>query len=194
MKYISLILALILLTFGSAHSTIVKSVSLAEMSKTADAIVHGIVDEQNVVWNETRSRIFTITSLRVTDALKGKLAADKTIKLRQIGGTIDGLTQHVAGNAKFSPREEVIVFLEYHAPSNLYFVMGMAQGKYTVDRVAGAPRVMRNMDGLRAIKPGAADVKAGVTALAHGPHAHAPKSPPETLEMFKAKIRQALAR
>ena len=49
MKYISLTLALVLLTLSSAHGTIVKSVSLAEMSKTADAIIQGIVDEQDVV-------------------------------------------------------------------------------------------------------------------------------------------------
>ena len=47
--------------------------------------------------------------------------------------------------------EEVLVFLESHPRAGLHFVMGMAQGKYSVDRTANPATISRTMDSLHRV-------------------------------------------
>jgi hypothetical protein len=58
----------------------------------------------------------------------------------------------IAGNARFTQGEEVLVFLERHPVENVHFVMGMAQGKYVVDRNTVPPTVKRTHKGLRRVE------------------------------------------
>ena len=53
--------------------------------------------------------------------------------VRQIGGQMGEWSQHVPGDARFEKQEEVLVFLRHDPKDDLHFLVGMAQGKLTVD-------------------------------------------------------------
>ncbi len=173
----------LLLWAGSAHATVVKSLSLKQMTKAADVIVVGEVVERVSSWNEEKTRIYTVTRIRIGETLKGSAGAAE-LQVRQIGGTLDGLTQQIVGNAKLKQGEEVLLFLDQDESLPFHYVVGMAQGKFTIDRTGDAARVVRSMEGLALATVEAKRIK----TLA--PAKSAPVAP--TLDAFKAKIRAAL--
>lgn len=129
-----------------AGATIVQSLTLDELAHKADVIVHGRVVEQAASWNETRSRIYTVTTVEVVERLKG--LGESRIQIRQLGGTVDGITQSIVGNARLVVGEEVVVFLNHDPSKNLHYVVGMAQGKYAVDRSTPKPTIRHDLAGL----------------------------------------------
>ncbi|MEZ4473757.1 MAG: hypothetical protein R3F60_23795 [bacterium] len=178
---LGLALALVF-TAGAASATIVQSLSLDDMSRKADVIVHGTVVEQATAWNDTRSRIYTVTTVEVKERLKGK--GETRIRIRQLGGTVDGITQSIVGNARLSVGEEVVVFLTQDAEKGLHYVIGMAQGKYTVDRARPSPASGTSWRGWRW----------RASRMAAWPSSRSPRPPVlPTLATFKASIRQAIS-
>ncbi|MFN3198606.1 MAG: hypothetical protein ACE366_09375 [Bradymonadia bacterium] len=137
-----------------ADATVMKALSLDQMVKQSDVIVRGEVVAQHSAWNEAGNRIYTVTELKVMEPLKGQATSETIIKIRQLGGTVDGITQNIAGNALLSTGEEVAIFLRADAEKSLHYVVGMAQGKYTIDRSSGTPMVVRQMHGLSFTRPG----------------------------------------
>ncbi|MEZ4465407.1 MAG: hypothetical protein R3F43_13255 [bacterium] len=96
---------------------------------------------------------------------------------------MDGITQSIVGNARLSVGEEVVVFLTQDAEKGLHYVIGMAQGKYTVDRRGRAPHPARaGGAGAGAHEDGSlAELKSQATLVL------------PTLATFKASIRQAIS-
>ena len=137
-----------LLMASVASATIVRSMSLAEMTRTADVVVRATVQGSSANWDENRTRIYTVTQLQVSHVLKGPVQNGEEIRVRQIGGSVGEITQRVAGNAHFDAGEEVLVFLDRDAARGLHYVIGMAQGKYTVNRRTNPPTVERNVHGM----------------------------------------------
>ena len=82
---------------------------------------------------ETGKRIYTITKLKVIESIKGTAKPNMVLTLRQIGGQVGDWSQHVPGDAKFKHEEEVLVFLRHDPSDDLHFLVGMGQGKFTVD-------------------------------------------------------------
>lgn len=187
MKTLAWMAALLLVTAVPAGATIVKSLSLDDLAREADVVVHGVVEAQEATWNETRSRIYTVTRVRVVDSLKGPAKADETLSIRQIGGSLDGLTQTIVGNAKLRKGEEVVLFLDRDEERGLHYVVGMAQGKYAVDRSGDAPRVVRDLDGLAL-----AEVEGKKLARLEDETPRPSAAP--TLDVFKEQIRASLRR
>jgi len=141
----------------TSNATTVVSLTVEKMAQEADAIVRGVVTKRTSNWNKARNRIYTVTALQVGDVLKGTVKSTDTLNIRQIGGEVDGIGQMIVGNAKFSVGEEVLVFLEKHPTDAVYVVMGMAQGKYSIDRNTTPPSVRRSMGQLNRVsvpKPG----------------------------------------
>ncbi|MCB9547113.1 MAG: hypothetical protein H6706_14870 [Myxococcales bacterium] len=174
----------LLLAAGTASATIVQSLSLDEISRKADVIVHGTVVEQSTAWNETRTRIYTVTTVEVKDRVKGQ--GETRIRIRQLGGTVDGITQSIVGNARMAKGEEVVLFLTRDTAKDLHYVVGMAQGKYAVDRQAPEPVVRHELEGLALAR-----IEDGALAELKAPEATQVALP--TLAAFKAQIRQAIS-
>jgi hypothetical protein len=165
-----------------AAATIVKSLSLDEMARTADVIVQGRVERRTSSWEERR--IYTVSEIRVEESLKGPARAGEVLRVRQLGGEVGGIAQTIAGNAKLAEGEEVILFLDRDEEKGVHYVVGMAQGKYAIDRKGPQPTVVRTLDGLAM-----AEVDQGrVRGLQAAPVVQAPPA----LEVFKAQIRAAL--
>jgi hypothetical protein len=170
---------------GRAEATIVKPLSVADMAKRADLVVHGTVLRQTASWNPEHTRIYTVTEIQVTEALKGVAAPGSIVPVRQLGGVADGIVQSIAGNARFTPAEELVVFLDKDETLPWHYVIGMAQGKFSVTP-GGTPSVAQDLSDLAFIRPDAAGA-----AQAVGPAAT--PAGPAPLEAFKARVRAALA-
>ena len=196
-----------LLTFiaFSAQATTVKSLSVETMAQEADTIIEGRVIEKESRWNQQKTRIYTFTQINVTTSHKGNEKSGTTLQVRQIGGDIDGLSQRVVGNAEFTVGEDVLVFPSKDPASNLHFVVGMAQGKFAIDRTVTPPQVFRSMQGLNRLgsshgmhrvvmlKQGAVkkhDAK-GHPAAEATLHPLAPR-PTATLPNFRTRVLEAL--
>lgn len=146
-KIIALTGLLLMVTLPAA-ATIVRALTVEKMTATADVIVEGQVTDQSSSWNQEKTRIYTVTTVRVAVAHKGPVKVDESIRIRQIGGTVDGLTQSIAGNAELAKGEEVLVFLDRDAERGVHYVVGMAQGKFSIDRTQATPRIGRGLHDL----------------------------------------------
>ncbi len=174
---------LVLGALGAAGATIVRPLTVEMMAERADVVVRGRVVGQEAAWNDDKTRIYTVTRVEIAEAYKGGDKPGAVIAVRQIGGTVDGLTQSVVGNAKLRVGEELVLFLDRDEAKPLHYVIGMAQGKLGVSRDGPEPTVVHDVEGLAFMAPGqrtVADLKA------------APKAAAPTLAAFEARLRAAL--
>ncbi|MGC6418299.1 MAG: hypothetical protein ACON3Z_14350 [Bradymonadia bacterium] len=171
---------------SAAWATTVIALSVEKMAQESTAIVRATVESTESHWGPKRARIFTHTKIRVLATLKGEVKEGESITISQVGGEVGGLVQHVAGNAKLAVGEEIVVFLERHPTTEAHLIMGMAQGKFSVNRNTTPPTIQRNIAGLHRIttKP-----KHDVVTLARPIQSGAEKA---TLAQFKARIINAL--
>ena len=113
----------------SARATTMVSMSMEQLTQASSDIVQARVVSQVCAWNAAHSQIVTITSLAVSQSLKGN--ASSTIQVQQLGGTVDHVTQSIMGDVSFRPQSEYILFLE-PADGSIFHVVGMSQGAYPV--------------------------------------------------------------
>jgi uncharacterized protein (DUF2249 family) len=184
MKWMTALALSLLMTPVVANATIVQALNLEQISKEAAVVVHGHVRTQTAAWNPEKTRIYTVTEVQVVEPIKGPHQASSTIRIRQLGGTVDGITQTIVGNAKLKVDEEVVLFLDHDPSKQLHYVVGMAQGKFAVDRRSGTPRVVRSLKGLAL-----ADIE--THQISDAPARSATAEVP-TLDAFKAKVRAGL--
>jgi hypothetical protein len=127
-----LALPLLVLLLGlPAGATSMLKVDVAELSRQADAIVHGTVRRVESRWSGDGRRILTDIEVEVVQALKGQ--PGPRVLITQPGGKVGNIGQVVSGQASFAPGEEVVLFLERRGPQ-AFRVSAMAQGKYRVQR------------------------------------------------------------
>ena len=150
-----LILTLLLLLCPSlASATIVRALTVEQMAQESDAVIFGTVSKQTSGWNDSKTRIYTVTTIVVKESWKGSHRNGASVNIRQIGGTVGQLTQRVVGNAKFTAGEEVVVFLERSPSEEIYFVMGMAQGRIGVTSGPSGPSIQRpDLHGIKLVPP-----------------------------------------
>jgi hypothetical protein len=165
---------------STAEATIVRPLTVEDMTRRADLVCVGTITGQRSEWNVERTRIYTWTEVRISRTLKGKRAAGETVTVRQLGGVVDGISQSVPGNAKLLPGEEVVLFLDADEAAPLHYVIGMAQGKFTLSRGPGSISVRRDVGDL---------AFAGAAPLAP---AGAPAVPAQ-LEALEQAVRRASA-
>jgi hypothetical protein len=125
----SLALVTVLFITGVAHATVVVPLSLADQAQRADLIVRARVGAQHSAYVPERGAILTWTDLEVTETLAGQ--AVRTLTLRQMGGTADGQTMQVPGDAHLAPGEDVVLFLRQEGDT--VFLLALAQSAYVVD-------------------------------------------------------------
>lgn len=133
------LLPVVLLLCLSASATTMLSVGLPELTRSADTIVQGTVRRVESRWSGDGRRIVTDVELQVSEALKGQ--PGNSVLVTQSGGRVGDLGQKVSGEASFALGEEVVVFLERRGVQG-FRVLGMAQGKYQVQRSPDGTRVM----------------------------------------------------
>jgi hypothetical protein len=120
------------LVSSAAFGTTLLKADLAWLTRNSDAVVVGKVGSVQSRFTSDQKRIMTDTEISVSQMLKGQTAA--SVVVMQPGGEVGDVGQHVSGVARFSPGEEVVVFLEKRG--DRYFVTGLGQGKYRLERAA----------------------------------------------------------
>lgn len=134
-------LALVALTAGAAHATLMPSMSIEELAQRSDAIVRGEV--LSVTAQRTvKGRIETTVKLRIAAVATGDVLAGTTVEVRSPGGRLDdGTAAIVASAPTFNAGEEVVVFLARSGTN--YRVVGMNQGLWRVYAGSEGKRVSR---------------------------------------------------
>jgi hypothetical protein len=126
----------------ASHATTVLRMTDAEIVADSRWILEGRVISVSGAWNEDRTQIFTTVEIAVGDVLKGELA-EKTVRLRMLGGSADGISMIVVGAPTFRAEEEVVLCLGANLHAMLP-VVGLAQGKFslTAEPSDGTKRVV----------------------------------------------------
>jgi len=154
------------LLWGAATSsgTVVPRLSADDLVQGSEFIFQARVVRTWAAWDRSHKYIWTHHELEVQDSMKG--AATRTIVVSEPGGSLEGLTQYIAGTPRYLPDEDVVVFL-YRTPLGLLRTSGFAQGKFAIRRLAGDSqnRVYTNLEGLSLAElPGKRGSSAGASS------------------------------
>jgi len=122
-----LLFALWLLT-DPGYSSVVKRMTIEEMTEEAGIILQGKVTALKGEWNNEHNKIHTFVTISVTEYIKGDLKT-KEITLRLLGGVVGDTALDIVGSPYFTPNEKVLLFLypDYQAE---FPIVGFSQGKF----------------------------------------------------------------
>jgi hypothetical protein len=116
-----------------AQATMVKPMSVEELTKASSAVIEGQATETWTSWNAVHTRIYTFTRVRVTQTLKG--TATDSVVIKQLGGSADGYTQHVSGVRAMQTGESAMLFLRpSEARDGTMVIVGLMQGHFRFAR------------------------------------------------------------
>ncbi len=174
------VIAFLLLVSCFASATMVKPMSVEELSTAATHIVEGQAVDSWTSWNATHTRIYTFTRVKVSRSLKGP-AAD-TVVIKQVGGSAGGYTQHVAGVQPMQTGEQALLFLRPSQNADgTMVIVGLMQGHFRVarDSQTGNTVVSNGVMGAEELSGNKAQAYRGNTL---------------TLSQMEARIRKAVPR
>lgn len=141
-----LVLTLALLPPGTVLASTVIVPSDEEMVIGSRAIIRGIVLSSLSGYDARRRSVFTYTTLRLTQVLKGDLMPDALgeITIKEPGGITGNLGSEIFGVPNFKPGEDVLLFLDTWPDGSLR-VYQWFLGKYliTVNPVTGREVISR---------------------------------------------------
>ncbi len=75
--------------------------------------------------------LYTYVTLEVDQVLKGYVSEQQVV-LKQLGGTLGGVTNYVGGQPRFGVGETVLVFLEVRPRDRSLYTTALWQGKWSV--------------------------------------------------------------
>jgi hypothetical protein len=128
---------------GSAIATVVKPMSVEELTDKSAVVVMGQATDSWTSWNPQHTRIYTYSRVKVNRALKG--SQPETVVVKQIGGSADGYTQHIAGVQTMRSGESAVLFLRpSEAQDGTYVIVGLMQGHFRVARDVSGKTVVSN--------------------------------------------------
>jgi hypothetical protein len=126
-------LLLILISMIYSVSAIAKEnpEKITKLTKKADIIVTGKVTHKQSNWNENKTRIYTKTTIKVNELLKGK-ASGKSIEVIYPGGEVGEVGELYTHMPTFENDEEVLVFLKKDKKNKRYKVLAGEEGKIKI--------------------------------------------------------------
>jgi hypothetical protein len=113
----------------SVLATTLKRMSVADLSRAAHTVVRAWCVANTTQWDS--GEIWTFTTFDVDEVWKGSSSAQITVRL--LGGRAGNLTSTVSGAPRFSPGEEVVLFLE-HTPGQDFSIVSWMQGTFRIGR------------------------------------------------------------
>lgn len=122
-----------------ASATLVRGMTLEELvGRSQHALIGTPLDSRCVYLTiGGRRSLVTETRLRVEGVLALATPSDAELTIRTLGGQLDGVGEIVHGQAQLFRGEMCVGFLE-PGPDGAYWVTGMAQGHYPLDRADSA--------------------------------------------------------
>lgn len=132
---------------GAAHASTIPPMDIPQLYAGASIVVHADVIEQHSQWEDIdgNNLIFTYSTLRVNSTAK-RPATSRLMTVRTVGGTVDGISQTLIGEADVGVGEEVVLFMENVQGWTQPGVLGFHNGKFAVSRDAqGAISLSRDL-------------------------------------------------
>lgn len=120
---------------GPASGSTFVDMEIPELVAASDAVIEGRVTEVESFWNENGTVIVTEAVVEVTDTLAGK--SEGWVRVRTVGGEVDGYTIQAPGFPTLERDERVVLFLERSAAEDAFRITGHPLGKYRVVEEAG---------------------------------------------------------
>ena len=120
-----------------AYATSFFQIPFPQAVSDAPAIVRGTVGNSYSDWGkgaDSSKRLYTFTELQIAEVFKGSIGGSRTLIMRELGGSKDGMGMEVPGSAKFSRGEDVVAFLGDTNSDSSRDVRGLMMGKYMVER------------------------------------------------------------
>ncbi|MCC6335193.1 MAG: hypothetical protein IT380_14535 [Myxococcales bacterium] len=141
---------------SAALATVVIAQSVEDLTRGSPLVVRATAQQSMAAFDEGEAKIWTWTELTVTETLKGQ--APRTLLVKQPGGEVGGLGQHVAGVARFRPGEDCVLFLEPSADERgVFIVRGLSAGKVSLSHRLGKVLAVRDLSGLSFARAGSRD-------------------------------------
>jgi hypothetical protein len=143
-RVLSILLAALCVLAGPADATQVISKSVEQLGGESESVVRGKVTDVRSFWNDKHTKIFTEVFVEVDETYKGGNL--RTVRLLQLGGTVEPVKMTVHGALQWRVDEEVLLFLEPY--QGAYHVSGFSQGKFPIerDKRTGEPFIRRMLD------------------------------------------------
>jgi hypothetical protein len=126
---------------SSASATVMKYAGLERLIEISESIVHGEVIDQNTYFDKDQKRVVTDTTFAVKRTFWG--SPGEKVTIQQWGGTFEGKTHSIPGDARFEAGEEVVVFL--HSGDNVVALSALGQAKFSVEKINGKKLVTRDL-------------------------------------------------
>jgi len=133
MKPYLLTLVIVLYYCSTKANCLLQKVSIDQRTKSSQLIINGEVKNQHSFWNSDRTSIYTVSTVVVTDFLKGN--SNTTIEVLTPGGEIDGKLLVVEPNAELKIGSKGIFFLKDNAmeinhssKASKFEIFSLAQG------------------------------------------------------------------
>lgn len=133
--------------------------SFEDLAARSHVVVRAQVKGSTARLDRKAGRVSTYTELSVLEAIKG--APGRKVVVRQPGGEAEGIGQQVAGAARFTVGDEVVLFLERASDEPAVFlVLSMNAGKVRLEKKLGSTRAVRDLEGIHFLPPPADPARA----------------------------------
>lgn len=139
--------ACICLLAATALPLTVEKLSLERMTGESHTIVYASVVSAYAQW-EGRN-IYTYTTLRVRETLKGE--PGHTITVKQLGGSVGEIAQEISGSPRLRPDDDVVLFLVRW--QNAFWIHSIVLGKFSVVREEGRLVAYNDLNNIGLIDP-----------------------------------------
>src|SRR5579862_8808276 len=124
-------------SYSSARATTLKRMSVADLSRVAHTVVRARSVANITRWEA--GEIWTFTTFDVEEVWKGSAPAQITVRL--LGGQAGNFTSTVSGVPRFSPGEELILFLE-RTPAQDFSIVSWMQGTFRIAHSATGEEIV----------------------------------------------------
>jgi hypothetical protein len=102
---------IVLLPGNPARATVILKLDLPQLVGRADVIFTGEAIKTVSRWTADGRHIVTDTTFLVKQTIRGTQTG-KTVVVRRLGGSVDGLGMQVAGSPSFKKGDQVLLFTE----------------------------------------------------------------------------------
>jgi hypothetical protein len=154
-----------LLLLASARASSFYTQPFPDTVRNTPTIVRGKVGKTETDWAtlpDGSKHIFTYYDVEVSEGFKGDPRTGAPIRIRELGGSKDGVALNVSGTAAFDKGEDVVVMLGEANPQvdGAYPVLGMMMAKFNLEKGADGKEYLRG-PGLGSDHPGMANEHSG---------------------------------
>jgi hypothetical protein len=128
MKRVCLVLFVVAasLSAGTLRASLLRAMSLGELTVVADRIVVGTVLSIDAAWDVQHRRITSTIEVDIEESWKGPALANRRITIVQPGGSVGDMEMTVQGMPSFVAGAKSLLFLQ---GQRRFQVVGMGQGK-----------------------------------------------------------------